>query len=94
MIRVDVPITLRLMKINVLTPMEVAISVYPGHLTEGFEDLVPLASVMVERWYMAPGVRRIPVTEGGLTATLFLPSGGFGGEVGTGELRCDDPKRT
>ncbi|CAI5665774.1 unnamed protein product [Oreochromis niloticus] len=42
---------------------------------EGFADLVPLSGVVVERWYMAPGVRRIPVTEGGLTATLFLPSG-------------------
>lgn len=66
---------------DVLTPMEVSISVYPGHLSEGFDDLVPLASVMLERWYMAPGVRRIPVTEDGLTGTLFLPSGGFGGEV-------------
>lgn len=79
---------------NVLTPMAVTISVYPGHQSEGFDDLVPLASVMVERWYMAPGVRRIPVTEDGLTGTLFLPAGGLGGGVGTGELRCDDPKRT
>ncbi|XP_044048876.1 peroxisomal succinyl-coenzyme A thioesterase-like isoform X2 [Siniperca chuatsi] len=66
---------LRLRKVNVLTPMEVTISVYQGHQTEGFLDQVPLASVVVERWYMAPGVRRIPITEGGLTATLFLPSG-------------------
>ncbi|XP_044048890.1 peroxisomal succinyl-coenzyme A thioesterase-like [Siniperca chuatsi] len=66
---------LRLRKVNVQTPMEVMISVYQGHQTEGFVDQVPLASVVVERWYMAPGVRRIPITEGGLTATLFLPSG-------------------
>nr|XP_040019823.1 peroxisomal succinyl-coenzyme A thioesterase-like [Gasterosteus aculeatus aculeatus] len=66
---------LRMRKMNVLTPMEVTISVYRGHLTEGFVDQVPLAAVVVERWYMAPGVRRVPVTEGGLTATLFLPSG-------------------
>ncbi|XP_045892687.1 peroxisomal succinyl-coenzyme A thioesterase-like [Micropterus dolomieu] len=66
---------LRLRKVNVQTPMEVTISVYQGHQTEGFMDQVPLASVVVERWYMAPGVRRIPITEGGLTATLFLPSG-------------------
>lgn len=55
--------------------MEVTISVYQGHQTEGFADLVPLSGVAVERWYMAPGVRRIPVTEGGLSAALFLPSG-------------------
>ncbi|XP_033490561.2 peroxisomal succinyl-coenzyme A thioesterase-like isoform X2 [Epinephelus lanceolatus] len=66
---------LRLRKMNVQTPMEVTISVYEGHQTEGFMDQVPLASVVVERWYMAPGVRRIPITEDGLTATLFLPPG-------------------
>ncbi|XP_041795557.1 peroxisomal succinyl-coenzyme A thioesterase-like [Chelmon rostratus] len=66
---------LRLRKVNVLTPMEVTISVYQGHQTKGFMDQVPLASTVVERWYMAPGVRRVPITEGGLTATLFLPSG-------------------
>uniref|UniRef100_A0A672F8G6 Acyl-CoA thioesterase 19 n=1 Tax=Salarias fasciatus TaxID=181472 RepID=A0A672F8G6_SALFA len=66
---------LRLRKKNVQEPMLVTVSVYEGHRKEGFADLVPLASVLVERWYMAPGVRRIPVTEGGLTATLFLPPG-------------------
>ncbi|XP_029008250.1 acyl-coenzyme A thioesterase 3-like [Betta splendens] len=65
---------LRLRKMNVQTPMEVTVSVFRGHQTEGFEDQGPLVSVVVERWYMAPGVCRIPVTEGGLTATLFLPS--------------------
>uniref|UniRef100_A0A4W6DDA0 Acyl-CoA thioesterase 19 n=1 Tax=Lates calcarifer TaxID=8187 RepID=A0A4W6DDA0_LATCA len=62
-------------KMNVQTPMEVTISVYQGHQTEGFVDQVSLAGVLVERWYMAPGVHRIPITEGGLTATLFLPPG-------------------
>uniref|UniRef100_A0A3Q1I4Q6 Acyl-CoA thioesterase 19 n=1 Tax=Anabas testudineus TaxID=64144 RepID=A0A3Q1I4Q6_ANATE len=66
---------LRMRKVNVQTPMEVTVSVYQGHQTEGFVDQVPLATAVVERWYMAPGVRRIPITEGGLTATLFLPSG-------------------
>ncbi|XP_076590058.1 peroxisomal succinyl-coenzyme A thioesterase-like [Chaetodon auriga] len=66
---------LRIRKENVQTPMEVTISVYQGHQTEGFTDQVRLAGTVVERWYMAPGVRRVPITEGGLTATLFLPSG-------------------
>lgn len=55
--------------------MEVTISVYAGYQTEGFVDLIPLVSVEVERWYITPGVRRIVVTEDGLTGTLFLPSG-------------------
>ncbi|XP_070828602.1 peroxisomal succinyl-coenzyme A thioesterase-like [Chaetodon trifascialis] len=66
---------LRMRKVDIQTPMEVTISVYQGHQTEGFMDQVQLAGAVVERWYMAPGVRRVPITEGGLTATLFLPSG-------------------
>ncbi|XP_034033243.1 peroxisomal succinyl-coenzyme A thioesterase-like [Thalassophryne amazonica] len=66
---------LRLRKMNVQTPMVFKISVYQSHQSEGFMDQTPLASVVVERWYMAPGVRRIPVTEERLTATLFLPPG-------------------
>ncbi|XP_059191443.1 peroxisomal succinyl-coenzyme A thioesterase-like [Centropristis striata] len=66
---------LRMRKSNVQTPMVVKISVYQGHQTKGLVDQVPLARVVVERWYMAPGVRRIPITEERLTATLFLPSG-------------------
>ncbi|XP_054631632.1 peroxisomal succinyl-coenzyme A thioesterase-like isoform X2 [Dunckerocampus dactyliophorus] len=66
---------LRLRKMNVQTPMEFTISVHRGYRTEGFLDQVALASQVVERWYMAPGVRRIPVTKDGLSATLFLPSG-------------------
>ncbi|XP_067446954.1 peroxisomal succinyl-coenzyme A thioesterase-like [Thunnus thynnus] len=66
---------LRMRKMNVQTPLEIRISVYQGHSTEAFITQVPLTSVFVERWYMAPGVRRVPITEGGLTATLFLPSG-------------------
>uniref|UniRef100_A0A672G747 Peroxisomal succinyl-coenzyme A thioesterase-like n=1 Tax=Salarias fasciatus TaxID=181472 RepID=A0A672G747_SALFA len=66
---------LRLRKKNVQEPMLVTVSVYEGHRKEGFAELVPLASALVERWYMSPGVRRIPVTKNGLTATLFLPPG-------------------
>lgn len=60
---------------NVQTPLVLSVLVYQGHQTEGFADLVPLAVVEVERWYMAPGVRRVDVTEDRLTATLFLPPG-------------------
>ncbi|KAJ0069785.1 hypothetical protein NL108_014343 [Boleophthalmus pectinirostris] len=66
---------LRMRKTNVETPLEVTVSVYQGHLSEGFKEQSCLAAVLVERWYMAPGVQRIPVTEHDLTATLFLPPG-------------------
>ncbi|KAM4618597.1 peroxisomal succinyl-coenzyme A thioesterase-like [Polymixia lowei] len=66
---------LRLRKKDPKTPMEVTVSVYHGHLTEGFREQAVLASVLVERWYMAPGVSRVDITEDGLAATLFLPPG-------------------
>uniref|UniRef100_A0A3P8TS62 Acyl-CoA thioesterase 17 n=1 Tax=Amphiprion percula TaxID=161767 RepID=A0A3P8TS62_AMPPE len=61
---------LRLRKLNMCSPMLVNISVHSGH--EGFRDGAPLASVLVERWYMAPGVKRIDVQEKGLLY-LFSP---------------------
>lgn len=69
---------------NVMTPMEVKIAVYQGHQTEGFADRVPLAGVMVERWYLAPGIHRIEITEEDLSATLFRPSGRTSLEVSCG----------
>lgn len=69
------PPGLRLRVRDVESPMEVMISVYQGHISEGFSKLKALAAVLVERWYMALGVQRIPVTEHNLTATLFLPPG-------------------
>lgn len=81
---------------NVQTPLGLTVSVYQGHQNEGFADLVPLASVEVERWYMAPGVRRVNVTEDGLSATLFLPSGrtrvcGVGGSF---TVKADSHRKT
>lgn len=60
---------------DVLTPMVVHISVYSGHMTEGFSKQSPLATVFTERWYMAPGVCRIDIREHGVRGTLFLPPG-------------------
>uniref|UniRef100_A0A4W5QUT1 Acyl-CoA thioesterase 19 n=1 Tax=Hucho hucho TaxID=62062 RepID=A0A4W5QUT1_9TELE len=68
-------IGLRLRKKEVHTPMLVHISVYRGHMSQGFKEQVALASVVTERWYMSPGVRRVDITEGGITGTLFLPPG-------------------
>jgi hypothetical protein len=35
----------------------------------------PVATLTVDRHVMAPGVRRIPLREGNLRGTLFLPPG-------------------
>ncbi|XP_070709679.1 peroxisomal succinyl-coenzyme A thioesterase-like [Pempheris klunzingeri] len=66
---------LRLRKMDVCTPLLVNISVYSGHVAEGFMEQAPLASVLTERWYMAPGVRRIDIREKGVRGTLFIPPG-------------------
>ncbi|KAJ3612602.1 hypothetical protein NHX12_020870 [Muraenolepis orangiensis] len=66
---------LRLRKMRVDTPMTVLISVFRGHLTEGFGEGPPVASVVAERWYMAPGVKRIDVQQRGVIGTFFIPPG-------------------
>ncbi|XP_053199983.1 bile acid-CoA:amino acid N-acyltransferase-like [Scomber japonicus] len=66
---------LRLRKMDVRSPMPVNISVYSGHIAEGFREKPPLASVLTERWYMAPGVRRVDIKEKGVRGTLFIPPG-------------------
>uniref|UniRef100_A0A8C9Y2P0 Uncharacterized protein n=1 Tax=Sander lucioperca TaxID=283035 RepID=A0A8C9Y2P0_SANLU len=66
---------LRLRKRNVCSPLLVNISVYRGHVVEGFREQAPLASSLTERWYMAPGVQRIEIREKGVRGTLFLPPG-------------------
>ncbi|XP_070785453.1 peroxisomal succinyl-coenzyme A thioesterase-like [Enoplosus armatus] len=66
---------LRLRKLDVCIPMVVHVSVYGGHVAEGFREKAPLASVLTERWYMAPGVQRIDIREKGVQGTLFIPSG-------------------
>ncbi|XP_034081989.1 acyl-coenzyme A thioesterase 1-like isoform X1 [Gymnodraco acuticeps] len=66
---------LRLRKLNVCIPQLVNISVYSGHVGVGFREQDPLASVLTERWYMAPGVRRIDIKEKGVRGTLFIPHG-------------------
>ncbi|KAF5907984.1 acyl-coenzyme A thioesterase 4-like isoform X1, partial [Clarias magur] len=66
---------LRLRKQDVLSPMIFHISVYDGHITQDFNQLTPLITTVIERWYMAPGVRRVDVREKGVRGTLFFPPG-------------------
>lgn len=49
--------------------------VHSGHDIGDFRERAPLASTLVERWYIAPGVQRIDVREKGVRATLFIPPG-------------------
>ncbi|KAI1882145.1 hypothetical protein AGOR_G00247660 [Albula goreensis] len=66
---------LRLQKVDVHTPMVVRISVYGGHVSQGFRKMAALAFADVERWYMVPGVRRVDIRESDVKGTLFIPPG-------------------
>ncbi|XP_070301773.1 acyl-coenzyme A thioesterase 2, mitochondrial isoform X2 [Salvelinus sp. IW2-2015] len=76
---------LRLQKRNVETPYSVQLSLLECHIpvlpSEGSNKEQQqrgeqeLAAVTVERWYMAPGVRRIEIRQNGVVGTLFLPPG-------------------
>nr|XP_038968847.1 acyl-coenzyme A thioesterase 4 isoform X1 [Rattus norvegicus] len=62
----------RLIKRDVQTPFVVELEVLDGHEPDGGQRL---ARAVHERHFMAPGVRRVPVREGRVRATLFLPPG-------------------
>ncbi|MCI4388972.1 hypothetical protein PGIGA_G00092190 [Pangasianodon gigas] len=66
---------LRLRKRDVLSPMIFHISVYDGHIPQDFNQLTPLVTIVIERWYTAPGVQRVEVYEKGVRGTLFIPPG-------------------
>ena len=69
---------IRLLKKDVTKPYVVNLDVFDGHLRlEGEEESVgePLTSATFEKSYMKAGVRRIPVREGRVRGTLFLPPG-------------------
>ncbi|KAM9443498.1 acyl-coenzyme A amino acid N-acyltransferase 2-like isoform 1-T1 [Clarias gariepinus] len=74
--------SLRLRKKHVESPYTVDVSVLEGHFSplnfskdeETSREHV-LASVSLQRWYMAPYVRRIEIQQNGVVGTLFLPPG-------------------
>ncbi|XP_064409126.1 bile acid-CoA:amino acid N-acyltransferase-like [Latimeria chalumnae] len=65
----------RFRKEDVTVPDLVDISVFDGHVSGDFLQKKPLASVGVERCYMAPGVKRVEIRQNGIVGTLFLPPG-------------------
>ena len=69
---------IRLLKKDVTKPYIVNLDVFDGHLGLGGEQESvgePLTSATFEKSYMKAGVRRIPVREGRVRGTLFLPPG-------------------
>ena len=74
---------LRLAKKDVTKPYTIQLNCFNGHLSpeEGFvsslarNHLHPIMSSSLEKSYMADGVQRIPVREGRVRGTLFLPPG-------------------
>ncbi|XP_053723043.1 peroxisomal succinyl-coenzyme A thioesterase-like [Synchiropus splendidus] len=66
---------IRLRKKSVETPHLVDISLLEGHVTPTDTRSVELAAASAERWYIAPGVRRVEIRERGVVGTLFLPPG-------------------
>ena len=74
---------LRLAKKDVTKPYVIQLNCFNGHLSpeEGFvnslkrTDLQPIVSSSLEKTYIADGVQKIPVREGRVRGTLFLPPG-------------------
>eukprot|EP00064_Thunnus_orientalis_P007513 superscaffoldBa00000840_g7535 len=50
-------------------------SLLEGHVSPSERQSAELAAVTTERWYVAPGVKRIDVRQNGVVGTLFLPPG-------------------
>ncbi|XP_043979387.1 bile acid-CoA:amino acid N-acyltransferase-like [Gambusia affinis] len=66
---------LRLRKKNVESPYLVHVSLLEGHVSASEGQRSELAAVTAERWYIAPGVKRVEINQNGLIGTLFIPPG-------------------
>ncbi|PFX18585.1 bile acid-CoA:amino acid N-acyltransferase-like [Stylophora pistillata] len=65
---------IRLMKFDVTKPYNIALNCFDGHINpQESSSLVSLSSKTFEKGYMADGVKRIPVREGRIHGTLFIP---------------------
>ncbi|KAM6182094.1 bile acid-CoA:amino acid N-acyltransferase-like [Erethizon dorsatum] len=67
----------RLMKRDVMnSPFQIELKLCELYFPVKYEPAsAPMASLTIERWYVAPGVTRIQVREGRLRGALFLPPG-------------------
>ena len=66
---------IRLMKSDVTKPYNIVLNCFDDHVTPNESSLKPLSSVTFQKWYMAEGVKRIPVREGRIRGALFIPAG-------------------
>ena len=64
-----------LMKLDVTKPYNVELKCFDDHISLNGAQPQPLSSGTFQKWYMADGVKRIPVREGRIRGTLFLPPG-------------------
>ncbi|KAJ8309355.1 hypothetical protein KUTeg_014229 [Tegillarca granosa] len=91
---------IRIIKLNILETLRVNLSVYEGiHDWETVckNELEPVASTFIDRWYKSKDVKRIRVKSGRLRGRLFVPPGDgpfpgiidlFGGAGGLMEFRA------
>ena len=66
---------LRLRKPDVTTPYNIEVKCFENHILPDGRPLQPLSSATFHKTYMADGVKRIPVREGRVRGTLFIPPG-------------------
>ncbi|KAG8456829.1 hypothetical protein GDO86_002567 [Hymenochirus boettgeri] len=87
----------RLIKRDVMgSPYRVHLELYTSIIITPDDDNKPAATTILERWYVAPGVKKIQVRDGRVRGSLFLPPGDgpfpgvvdmFGGHGGLLEFR-------
>ena len=63
---------IRLMKSDVTKPYNIVLNCFDDHVTPNESSLQPLSSKTFKKWYMADGVKRIPVKGGRIRGTLFI----------------------
>jgi len=65
----------RLMKSDVTKPYNIVLNCFDDHVTPNESSLKAVSSETFQKWFMAEGVKRIPVREGRIRGTLFIPPG-------------------
>lgn len=87
----------RLIKRDVVgSPFQITLEVYDSLQMQPVPAVQPVASKVMEKWFVVPGVERIQISEGRLRGALYLPPGDgpfpgvidmFGGVGGLVEFR-------
>ena len=68
----------RLMKKDVSSPIRYDIEVHEGSQPDdALTSSTPLTTTNVSRYFKKPGVKRIPLENGNIKGTVFVPEGEF-----------------